>query len=261
VTASGNTPLNYADVEGSDTQGKLDAIPITGDVLSGSMTIQVGSGKTQTISVPTASGDNNLSGLKDAINNANIGVTASVVNNSDGSSGLSLVSNGSATAGALTVTSNIQDTTNQTSASLNYNNSSDISTLANLGITVSDKDDGSLDFDATTLDSVLNSNYSGVLGFFQSANSWGQSFSTMLDNAGTSSATGALSLAQSSNSSTESTLNADITKQESLISAEQTSLTAELNSANEIMQELPSQLEGVNELYSAITGYNENTNG
>jgi len=261
VTASGNTPLNYSDVEGSDTQGELDSIPSTGDVLSGSMTIQVGSGKTQTISVPTASGDNNLSGLKDAINNANIGVTASVVNNSDGSSGLSLVSNGSGTAGALTVTSNIQDTTNQTSASLNYNNSSDISTLANLGITVSDKDDGSLDFDATTLDSVLNSNYSGVLGFFQSANSWGQSFSTMLDNAGTSSATGALSLAQSSNSSTESTLNADITKQESLISAEQTSLTAELNSANEIMQELPSQLEGVNELYSAITGYNENTNG
>ena len=37
--------------------------------------------------------------------------------------------------------------------------------------------------------------------------------------------------------------------------------TAELNSANEIMQQLPTQLEGVNELYSAITGYNENTGG
>jgi len=27
------------------------------------------------------------------------------------------------------------------------------------------------------------------------------------------------------------------------------------------MQELPTQLEGVNELYSAITGYNQNSNG
>ena len=30
-----------------------------------------------------------------------------------------------------------------------------------------------------------------------------------------------------------------------MISAQQTSLTAELNSANEIMQQLPSQLQGV----------------
>jgi hypothetical protein len=34
-----------------------------------------------------------------------------------------------------------------------------------------------------------------------------------------------------------------------------------MNSANEIMQELPTQIEGVNELYSAITGYNQQTNG
>jgi len=38
-------------------------------------------------------------------------------------------------------------------------------------------------------------------------------------------------------------------------------LTAELNSANEIMQELPTQLAGVNELYSAITGYNQQQGG
>jgi flagellar hook-associated protein 2 len=39
------------------------------------------------------------------------------------------------------------------------------------------------------------------------------------------------------------------------------SLTTELNQANEIMQQLPSQLQGVNELYSAITGYGQNKNG
>jgi flagellar hook-associated protein 2 len=33
------------------------------------------------------------------------------------------------------------------------------------------------------------------------------------------------------------------------------------DTANQIMQELPTQLEGINQLYSAITGYNQNTNG
>jgi flagellar hook-associated protein 2 len=263
IVATGNTQLNYSDTGGYTSttadSGSLDSIPSSTDVLSGSISIQVGGGTAKTITLDSS--DNTLTELRDAINAAKIGVTASVVNNSDGTSSLSLVSGTVGSSGALSVTSNIQDTTNLTSSNLNYNNSSDVSTLANLGITVSDKDDGSLTFDDTTLDSVLNSDYSGVVGFFQNANSWGQSFSTMLTNAGTSSATGALSLAESANSSTESTLNADISKEESLISAQQTSLTAELNSANEIMQELPSQLQGVNELYSAITGYDENLNG
>jgi flagellar hook-associated protein 2 len=70
-----------------------------------------------------------------------------------------------------------------------------------------------------------------------------------------------LSLAAQANSNSESMLNANISKEERLISAEQKSLTAELISANEVMQELPSQLEGINELYSAITGYNQNSGG
>jgi flagellar hook-associated protein 2 len=142
---------------------------------------------------------------------------------------------------------------------LSYTNSSDINSLTGLGISVNN--DGSLVFDATSLDSVLNSDYSGVVGFFQNANGWGQSFSTMLTNSGTTVGTGILALASSSNSNIESTLNADITKESALISVQQASLTAELNSANEIMQELPSQLDGVNELYSAITGYNQNQGG
>jgi flagellar hook-associated protein 2 len=159
----------------------------------------------------------------------------------------------------LTVTSKIFDTTNTTTTPVNYTSSSDIGSLTGLGISVNN--DGSLTFDATSLDSVLNADYSSVVGFFQNSNGWGQAFSTMLTNTGTGSSTGILALASSSNSNIESTLNADISKESTLISAQQTSLTAELNSANEIMQELPSQLDGVNELYSAITGYNQNTNG
>ena len=83
----------------------------------------------------------------------------------------------------------------------------------------------------------------------------------MLTNAGTSSSTGVLKLAQKSNSRMESTLNAEIAKQEALVSAQQKNLTAELTKANEILQALPSQLQGLNEIYAAISGYNQNGNG
>jgi flagellar hook-associated protein 2 len=259
ILATGDTALTYSD-PGSYTSttadsGTLGALPDSGDALTGSITIQVGVGKAQTI---TLSSDNTLSGLADQINAAKLGVTASVVTN-NGISSLSLVSGAVGPAGALTVSSNLFDTTSKTTTTLGYNNSSDIGGLTGLGVSVNS--DGSLALDATTLDSVLNADYSGVVGFFQNANSWGMSFATTLTNAGTSSATGILKLAQNSNSGIESTLNANISRENSMISIEQKSLTTELNQANQIMQALPSELDQVNELYSAITGYNQNQNG
>ena len=162
-------------------------------------------------------------------------------------------------AGALRVTSNVKDATTLTNTTLNYTNSSEINSITGLGIGVNN--DGTLSFDATSLDSVLNIDYSSVAGLFQSASGWGHGFSTILTNAGTSTPTGILSLASTSNSNIESTLNADISKEELLISAERKSLTTELNQANQIMQQLPSMLDQVNELYSAITGYNQQSNG
>ena len=161
--------------------------------------------------------------------------------------------------GELTVTSNIADTTSPTATALNYNTSTDINSLSSLGISVNN--DGSITFDADSLDSVLNTDYSSVAGFFQNANSWGQTFNDMLTGAGTSTSTGILSLVSSSNSTVESTLNADISREQSQISAEQASLTTELNTANQILQQLPTELAGMNELYSAITGYGQNQNG
>jgi len=271
IVATSDTALSTSVTAGSEANAAtgasatastatLDSVA-ENDALSGSITIQIGNGTTQTINVPANSAtspSNNLSGLADAINSANIGVKASVTT-TDGESTLTLTSGTAGTAGDLTVTSNILDTTNTSNAILSYTNSSDINSLTSLGISVNN--DGSLTLDATSLDSVLNSDYDSVVGFFQNANSWGQSFSTMLTNAGNSSATGILALASSSNSSIESTLNADISKENSLISAQQSSLTTELNQANQIMQELPSELDQVTELYSAITGYNQQTNG
>ena len=235
--------------------GYLDTIANSADTLSGSMTIQVGSGTPQSVTLNST--DNTLSGLASAINAASMGVTANIVTDSSGSR-LVLVSGTAGSAGALTVTSSITDTT--TSTALNYNaSSSDISSLTSLGISVNN--DGSLTLDTTSLDSLLNTDFNGVVGFFQNANSWGTTFSSTLSNAGTGSATGVLKLAQNANSTIESNLNVDVSREEALISVQQKSLTAELNSANEILQGLPSQLLSVNEIYSAISGYNQNQNG
>jgi flagellar hook-associated protein 2 len=267
IVASSDSLLSYSGslaTGSANSNGILTSVPSPSDVLSGSISIAVGSGTSTSVSmadVNTAEGGTTLTDLNSYlnVNSSSLGVTSSIVTNGDGSSSLSLLSNTAGSAGNLVVDSKILDTTSLTSTTLNYANQSDINSLTSLGISVNN--DGSLTFDATSLDSVLNSDYSGVAGFFQSPNGWGATFSTMLNNAGTSSATGVLSLASSSNSNIESTLNADISKEQSLISAQQSSLTTELNNANEIMEQLPSQLEGVNELYSAITGYDENQGG
>ena len=175
----------------------------------------------------------------------------------NGNSTLTLTSQTSGSNGALAITSNITAISGTSTTTLNYTNSSDINSLTSLGISVNNN--GTLSLDATSLDSVLNSDFSGVMGFFQNVDSWGQTFSNTLTNAGSSSTTGILSLASSSNSSIESTLNAEISRENTYISAQQMSLTAELNSANEIMQEIPTKLDGINELYSAITGYNSSS--
>jgi flagellar hook-associated protein 2 len=267
IVAASDTALSYSGANSTSSQpsqGTLTSIPSAGDTLTGSITVQVGTAAAQTIDMSTvdsAEGGSTLADLQQYIssNSSTLGISASLVANNGGSQSLSLVSNTSGSSGNLTVASSLIDTTSTTNTTLNYTNSSDINSLTTLGISVNN--DGSLTFDANSLDSVLNSDYSSVAGFFQNANGWGQNFSNMLSNAGSSSSTGILALAASANSTTESTLNAEISKEQSYISAQQSSLTTQLNQANEILEELPSQLQGINELYSAVTGYDQNLNG
>jgi flagellin-like hook-associated protein FlgL len=245
-------------ITNSDSSSSLSLLSgTTGSAGTLTVTSSIADTSTQTIDVPTSQGNDNLAGLASAINASHSGVTASVVTNGLGSQ-LVFVSNTSSAGGGLTVTPSITDA--KTNTALNYNNSnSDINSLTTLGISVNN--DGSLALDANALDSLLSSDYTSVVGFFQNVNGWGQTFSTMLTNAGSSSSTGILALAAKSNSNTESSLNAEVAKEDALIATQKTQLTNELNQANEILQELPSQLSGMNELYSAITGYNENSNG
>jgi flagellar hook-associated protein 2 len=236
--------INY-----QNPDGFVSGVSSTSDTLTGSITI----GSTTIDMSSLASGSQNINGLASAINSGNLGVTANVVNNGTGPQ-LVLVSDTSGS--TLSVTSNLADG----STALTFSaNSGGINALTSLGFSMNN--DGTISLDETSLDSVLNSDFSGVQSFFQDANSWGMTFSSMLNNAGSSNTDGILALAQKSNSNVESTLNADVSKENLEISAQQSSLTTELNSANEILQELPSQLNSVNELYSAITGFNENPNG
>lgn len=255
VVATAHAALGYSGTVGdsaSNSNGALTAVADAKDILTGSISIQVGVGKTQTVSLASSGGT--LKDLVDAINQtAEIGATAFI--GSDGKT-LNFLSGIAGTAGNLTVTSNLQDSSDTTTADLTYTASSDLSTFTALGISMNN--DGTVAFDASNLDSLLNSDFDGILGMFQGVNSWGTSFASMLNHAGTTSATGVLKLAQTSNSNVESNLNAEIAKEEALIAAQQKHLTAELNTANQILQQLPSQLDGIDQIYSAISGYNKN---
>ncbi len=140
--------------------------------------------------------------------------------------------------------------------------SSTINSLISLGITANASADGTISLDADTLSSALNSNFSQVVSLFQDTGSFGSTFTNTLNGLGNSSAEGgAISLALSEDSSQETTLNDNLSKQEALIATQKASLTTELNTANQILQSIPEMIQQVNEMYGAITGYNTNQNG
>ncbi len=124
-----------------------------------------------------------------------------------------------------------------------------------LGISVND--DGTLTLNTDTLNTALDQNYQGVVSLFQGAGSIGEQFSNVLSAFSSSSPTGVISQALQSDASEESTLNTNISNENTIIASEQTQITTELNQANEALQSIPTQLSEVNEIYSAITGYNE----
>jgi len=145
------------------------------------------------------------------------------------------------------------------SAMLGGSASGAITNIGQLGISLGD--DGTLTLDVSTLDAVLNSNFSDVAGYFQNAGSFGQTLSTAIGSLGSSTPTGALSLALAQDSSEETALNTNVTNEDTLIAAQKVTLTTELNTANQILQSIPSQLNEVNEIYSAETGYNTTSGG
>jgi len=134
-----------------------------------------------------------------------------------------------------------------------------IKNITQLGIGLNN--DGTLTLNADTLNSALNSNFSDVTGFLQNSGGFGQTLASSLNNLGTQAPNGAVYLAQQQNSAQEKALSTSISNEDTLLAAQKIQLTNELNTANQILQSIPSQLNQVNEIYSAITGYNQNRTG
>jgi len=134
--------------------------------------------------------------------------------------------------------------------------SGSITSITQLGVTVNQ--DGTLTYSDSDMQSALNSSFSDVVGFLQNTGSFGQNFSSVLDGLSSSTPTGAIFLAEQQNTAEETTLNTDVTNEEALLATESTSLTTELNTANQVLQAIPSQLSEVSEMYSAATGYDTN---
>lgn len=121
--------------------------------------------------------------------------------------------------------------------------------------------DGTLSLNADNLNAALNSSFADVTGFLQNSGGFGQSFAVTLNNLGVQSSNGVIFLAQKENSAQEAALNQNISNEDALLASEKTSLTTELNTANQILQSIPAQLNQVNEMYSAVTGYNTGNGG
>ena len=130
-----------------------------------------------------------------------------------------------------------------------------IKNLQQLGFSVNP--DGTLAIDNTTLGSALNGHFADVLGFFQDAGSFGQSLTSTLGSLGSTATFGLVSLGLAQNLSVETALNLSVTNEDALIAAQKIRLTTELNTANQILQSIPSSLNEVNQIYSAVTGYNQ----
>jgi len=137
-----------------------------------------------------------------------------------------------------------------------------INSLIALGIKATPAADGTITLDGDKLTNALNSSFDQVVSLFQDSGSFGAAFRETLDGLGTNSAAGgAVALALKENRSMESMLNDNVDRQEAVIATQKERLTAELNLANQILQAIPQQINQVDEMYSAITGYNRNQNG
>ncbi len=142
----------------------------------------------------------------------------------------------------------------QSALSAQYSSGS-ITSLTQLGLEA--QQDGTLTLDSDTLTATLNSSYSDVAGFFQNAGTFGSTLSTLLNNLSSTNPSGTLDLALAQDKSEETTLNTDVSNEDASIATQKQNLTTELNTANQELEAIPEQLQEVNELYSAITGYNE----
>jgi flagellar hook-associated protein 2 len=255
---TGNSVAFSVGQTGQDATMTVDGIPVT----SASNTV-VGAipGVTfQLLSAPPGTNvqvqiTNDNSDVETAISNF-VSAYNKVMGDLNGQEGNDSSGNPEPLFGSPTLTSLQQ----QLQSAILFNQSSGaLTSLTQLGISVNN--DGTLSLDGDTLDSVVSSNYKDVMNFFQpgsSSRSFGDNLTAVLDNLGNNSPDGSVFLVLKQNSSEEEDLNSNISKEETLISAQQAQLTAELNQANFVLSGIPQQIDNINQIFSAITGFNQN---
>jgi flagellar hook-associated protein 2 len=144
------------------------------------------------------------------------------------------------------------------STALNTPSATTLTSPTQIGLSLNG--DGTLSLNTDQLTSALNDNYSGVQTLFQNTKSFGLNLEQAVNNAGTGSTKSFLTQAQNANSTAETNLNSTISTMDARIATQQTNLTTALNAANQTLQAIPMQLNMVNEIYSAITGFNQGQN-
>ncbi len=144
-----------------------------------------------------------------------------------------------------------------TAAPASGSSSTTVPNLTSMGISVNA--DGTLSVDNTTLNNVLNNNFSDVQNFFQGASLNG--FANTLDQQLTSfisPADGAFTVDLQSISTQSSGLQTDITNfQANVITPLQTQLTSDLSQAEILLQQLPTEMKQID----TELGYNTTTTG
>ena len=142
----------------------------------------------------------------------------------------------------------------QFSSALTSQQGAGIRTIADLGLQVNGN--GTLTVNNDTLTQALTSQFADVQNFFQAKSSFGVSMMTAVNSSGSSDPLGTLNQAAQSNARMEGSLNASVSTLEASIATQKTQLTAQLNAANQTLQLIPLQVNEINQIYSAITGYN-----
>ena len=255
LTDSSSTSVSFTQSKaGADASYTLDGVSLTSPTNSVSTALR---GVTFQLLAPTATNSNvelaivadtssvstTLSNFVSAYNTVVKALAAQETNDSSGNAeplfGSPLVSQIQSTLSAAVSTTGTSSSTSGIS-------------LVSLGITTGT--DGTLTLDTSVLFLGPRFQSQRHRNFLpECAGDFGQNLSTSLTNLGSTS-TGVIGLAQTANSTEETQLATNKTNLELRVSADQTSLTTELTTANEILQAIPSTLKGITALFDAITG-------
>jgi flagellar hook-associated protein 2 len=249
--SSGNTVTMAETQAGGDAEYTLDGIPLTASsntistAISG-VTFQL-LGKTD--NAVTMQIANNSSGIATALSTfvSAYNTLATALAGQEGK-------DSSGTAQPLFGDQTLSLIQSQLSSALAFatGNSGKSSNLAQLGIAVGTN--GQLTLDTSALNTALRGNFTGIANYFQNVGDFGQNLTSILNGLGNS-GQGALALRVAQNTAEEKTLADNKTNLEARLTAYQTSLTSELNTANQILQSIPQQLNEMKQIYAAITGY------